>query len=749
MHLLYRSLAHTTATCLFAALGMMSSSVQASGPVERMAQVIIDPNNPMHVVVRFGAASEGVLFSSDGGRTFAASCSAMIDPELDKLSRQGSVYDSTLRMDGRGQLLFGDTSDVWYSNETGCTWTKQAELAGRWIADMEQDPSNGEKMVALSIKSTGDGDNIEARSELMQRSADGSWTVIGPIKPHVARQRAYAAHLVTGKSDQAVRLYAIITTSVGALSATESTAVTFSDDGGKSWREHAALSAEQDRLKLLAVDPLNLDRLLAVVEVTDAPDTLFISDDKGQSFRSYGQINDYTGVAFDPSGRVFIADAGDGSTAALDSTGGAWTAAKLGDALARIPNPNDAFSGLDCIAYDPQTKKLKACKAQRFGVLDPVSGAFDELTRLDLIENLLQCDGSDTKSICEPQLNAGASWCCAGHFPFTPFCGEYDVTKVDNRRVFCGLSGRVQDEANGNGPVKADAGMSDAGHGSAVEAGARDGASGGDSEGSFDAGRGAGKDAGKGVPPKQESTTNTRTDSGGCATFAPVYTSLPTYLLLALAGLLGRLKRRRAKRGGESSAGSRDARAVDVEPGRQRTSSLSVAGTLLFCSVLSGSCSDGTEQTDADAAADSGGHGGHTNSEVLPDAGEEEGDAPCTADYPTFRPGLTTSADGLTIRVVRADPQPPRQKVANDWVVEIMAEDGSPLAGATLANPASYMEVHRHFGKTPPVVTVEPEPGRYGLNAIDFKMRGPWEVLFDVERASEKPVAVRVKVCVE
>ena len=59
------------------------------------------------------------------------------------------------------------------------------------------------------------------------------------------------------------------------------------------------------------------------------------------------------------------------------------------------------------------------------------------------------------------------------------------------------------------------------------------------------------------------------------------------------------------------------------------------------------------------------------------------------------------------------------------------------------------MEVHRHFGKTPPVVVVEPEPGRFRLKAIDFKMRGPWEVLFDVERASQKPVAVRVKVCVE
>lgn len=747
MHTLSIFAASTIEACLLAALVLAPGAAHASGPVERMAQVIIDPKDPMHVVVRYAAASEGLLFSSDGGRTFAASCSAVIDPELDRLSRSGSLYDSTLRMDSRGRLLFADTSTVWDGDASGCTWTKQADLDGRWIADIEQDPSNPEQMIALSITSTGDGDQIEARSELMRRSGDGVWSVIAPIKPHVARQRAYAAHLIAGKSTQGQRFYATITTSVGPLTATEATTVAVSDDGGKTWIQQPAVPAEQDRLKLVAVDPLNVDRVLAVVEVTDAPDTLLLSDDKGKSFRSYGQINDFSGVAFDPQGRVFIADAGDGSSAASDPSGGVWTAAKLGDSLARVPSTGDPIASIDCVAYDPDSKQLKVCMAQRFGLLDPVSGEYSELTRLDLIERLAQCEGRDLKAICEPQLNAGASWCCTGHFPFTPFCGDYDVTKRDGRRVFCGLSGRVQDEANGNGPVRADAGMSDAGTVGGMEAGTPDSSRPTQTETPRDAGR----DAGKRAPPVQEPSR--RNDSGGCAAVGgDPGTGLPTLCVLVLAVLLGRLTRRGWRRGDDARPATSAVWPVDTSGKRVRGTLGSVdkvAGLILCCSGLVLSCSDGGDAGASREQTDAGGHDGHMNTQIAPDAGGEEGDAPCTVDYPTYRPGLMTSAEALTIRLISAAPEPPRQKVANDWVIEIATGDGQPVVGATLANPASYMEVHRHYGKTPPVVTAEPESGRYKLNDIDFKMRGPWEVIFDVERAGEKTVTARVKVCVE
>jgi outer membrane protein W len=56
--------------------------------------------------------------------------------------------------------------------------------------------------------------------------------------------------------------------------------------------------------------------------------------------------------------------------------------------------------------------------------------------------------------------------------------------------------------------------------------------------------------------------------------------------------------------------------------------------------------------------------------------------------------------------------------------------------------------VHLHYGKTPPKVVVQSEPGRVQLAGIDFKMRGPWQVNFDVVSGG-KPTLTTFQVCVQ
>jgi hypothetical protein len=312
--------------------------------------------------------------------------------------------------------------------------------------------------------------------------------------------------------------------------------VVVSVDGGKTWVEHPALPQAMDRLKLLAVDPQQPDRVLAALLRDGAADTLFLSDDQGKSFRDYAEVQALTGVAFDPSGRVYVADVGDGSSVGDEPSGGVFTAAALGQPLARLPSPDDSYAGLDCISYEPQSKKLMVCKGNRLGLLDPESGSFEERTRLDLTESLLQCEGVDIKGLCEPQLNAGSSWCCSQHYPFTPFCGEYDVTRAGNKRVYCGLSGRTQDESIGLGPEKSDAGSA------AADAGTRDGGSRDvDDKAPVDAGRDAGKagrDAGKQA---------THSDKG-CVTASHARSSRFCSGLLTGLVLLGLVLRRAGKR---------------------------------------------------------------------------------------------------------------------------------------------------------------------------------------------------------
>jgi hypothetical protein len=145
---------------------------------------------------------------------------------------------------------------------------------------------------------------------------------------------------------------------------------------------------------------------------------------------------------------------------------------------------------------------------------------------------------------------------------------------------------------------------------------------------------------------------------------------------------------------------------------------------------------------DEDRAGDAG-HAHHDEA----DASEE--DVPCTDEYPTFEPGLSESAGELRIALISAQPEPPRQKVDNDWVLEITDAVGAPVSGAAITNAETYMEVHRHYGRTPPMVTELSEPGHYAFDDIDFKMRGPWELVFEVQPAGGSKQTVRFNICVE
>lgn len=138
------------------------------------------------------------------------------------------------------------------------------------------------------------------------------------------------------------------------------------------------------------------------------------------------------------------------------------------------------------------------------------------------------------------------------------------------------------------------------------------------------------------------------------------------------------------------------------------------------------------------------GMGGHTMGD-----GGEAGDAICPDTFPRITPGVT-KAGNVTVKVVSLTPRPPRQKVQNDWEIEITDDTGAPVVGARLLNPDSWMEVHRHSGKRPPVVQPLETPGHYLLDNIDFSMRGPWEVLFDLlPQGADKSTRVSIKACVE
>jgi hypothetical protein len=237
---------------------------------------------------------------------------------------------------------------------------------------------------------------------------------------------------------------------------------------------------------------------------------------------------------------VFVADAGDTSS---NMTGGVWTAAKLGQPLSVLPGDTAA----DCVEYKTDVNKLQVCQGEKYGLMDPSTGVFEQLTALRDIPALVDCPGVDMLAICQTQLNAGASWCCAGHYPFTPFCGEYNITMYEGRKLYCGLPGRVLDCQNGLGPAGcegSDAGTNPAPKPDAGKPAARDG-------GALNTGGGptlVDAEPKKPDAGKTSSTPTTTKSDGGCACAVPTtaagFGAGLSWTLAGLALLLVRARRR-------------------------------------------------------------------------------------------------------------------------------------------------------------------------------------------------------------
>lgn len=447
---------------LFVALAVgVATPASASGPVERFLQILAHPTDPKTMVLRYGAASQGFLFSRDGGQSFALMCSSAVAPELpvndriNRLSLRVVPASAAVTIDGSGALLFGQYGALWSDDASGCAWKKEPAFDGKWPYSIKRDAREPNLVWAAVSTTTGEAETMDTRVELTRRDAAGVWSVIAPIRKLAIGQLVLDGDLVVSADATKRRIYTSML--VAGLMGYSQAYVLVSDDDGKTWREHP-LPTEQEALNLLAVDPGNPDTVLAVVGRDNQADSLLLSRDQGATFQPYGDFRTVSDVTFGPDGRVYVADAGD--SGGDDTQGGLYTASKLGEPLVRV----GSTQYIECVHYQALTGKMFACNRDRFGELDPSTGTIKELTRIDTVSSFLQCPGKDIQVACELQLNAGASWCCAGHYPFSRVCDEYNVTKrPDGARVYCGLAGREYDmpsDAGTGAPPRIDSGVS-------------------------------------------------------------------------------------------------------------------------------------------------------------------------------------------------------------------------------------------------------------------------------------------------
>lgn len=438
----------TLALSLWTGLCAATAPAAASGPVERIVQVMPKPGKPDSLVVRYGVATHGFLYSEDAGKNFQASCVAMVDPVLaptydriNKITLRPIASTAAVAMDGGGRVMFSQYGSMYMSDGTGCGWSSIEAMKGRWPFSIKTDPADPNTVWAAVSKVENEGtEEATADVTLMRRGPTGApevWATAGQLLHLTGGDAVYDGDLIVYAREGKTRHY--VTINVYGLKG-EYQLLLVSDDAGASWKT-TRLPAQYNRFNLLAVDPTNPDRVLAAMSADNQPDRLLISKDQGKTFTDYVKgLRGVSGVTFDPTGRVYIGDTGDAT--GEDTVGGLWTAKSLGEPLTKIADT----STIDCVHHDAQSGKLYVCQAEKFGIANPQTGAVQTLISLPTVPSILTCPGRDLVAECKEQLNDGPSWCCAGHFPFTPFCGQYDVTVTSlGRRVYCGKSGREYD----------------------------------------------------------------------------------------------------------------------------------------------------------------------------------------------------------------------------------------------------------------------------------------------------------------
>jgi MYXO-CTERM domain-containing protein len=503
----------------------LGAGVAHAGPVEQLTQLTFQPGKPERSVLRYINGGDGFFYTSDGAKNFALQCTSAIDPTL--------VRGGVAAVTGDGTTLMGVFDGMYEDDGTGCSWHRvddfSAVLApdggvaerGKWVSDFAIDPTDSS--ITYAVTSNGNAGSLNG---IYQRDKDGKWTELG------SRDEILIGRLQVVEVAGKLRFYESAARGMKMegepAMPVPNYVIRISDDAGMTWTEHVFDGAGNSTLRLQAIDPKNPDRLVISVDRNADDDSVFVSDNQGESFTEYLKVTQIGGLAFRPDGRIWIGDNGDSTMPMKPS--GLWTAASLDEPATKIGD-----YVVQCLTYEPNSEQLFVCQHWWVGTADPEKGTFSELFRLTEAKDFLSCDGKDLAMECKMQL-CGA-YCGAGHFAQAPLCAVYTDP-------LCGPA--VAAEATGTGGTSGGSGGSNASGSGGSSAGGSGGMTGGMGMGMSmmsDATGGSGSagtgvlDAGMGGGKKKS--------SGGCSISAAGGSSPGLGAWLALLGAAALVLRRR------------------------------------------------------------------------------------------------------------------------------------------------------------------------------------------------------------
>jgi hypothetical protein len=309
---------------LFLSTCLVSAPVRANGRFPGASQVVIDPGDRKHVVLR---STFGILDSRDTGDRMRWIC--------EEAAFFSSVsYDPAIALARNGIVIVGLANGLSRSTQGGCEWEKiPGILDGQFVIDVSVDPQGR----ALAVTS-----EAPNRGRFATSDDDGATWKAVPLPED------FDALTVDAAPGRPSRVYAS-----GRVPFAQFGGLARSDDGGATWTLATFDLRGGREAYISAVDPNNADRLW--IRVTGDADRLLVSIDGGTTFREVlSASGPLYGFALAPDGlRLAVSSPADGiavadssshafvNRARLDARCLAWSSDGL---YACAPEPPEAYT---------------------------------------------------------------------------------------------------------------------------------------------------------------------------------------------------------------------------------------------------------------------------------------------------------------------------------------------------------------------------------------------------------------------
>jgi hypothetical protein len=388
-----------------------------AGTPDLLVQIAPRPEDSDLILLAYQHGGDGFFYSRDRGETYSVLCSATISElgEDGQYIFANSLEDSVVTADDH--VLVGGTRGLWVDDGQLCNWQRAPELKNEWVTSLAHDPRDLDVVYGALATSMSEDNG------LFRRNADGSIERVGErssIKIHaleIAERpdgslRFYQAAIVGSVTvlDEDAQVTLPDGGSIPRMYEKQIYALRYSDDEGESWTEHEVETEVGTSVTIEAIHPTDHERVVLRLQRASMADTVIIAEQGGAMQRPWFEVADLSGVAFEPSGALWIAGQGMGD--------GVMRAERLGDEPSMVRD-QPAY----CVAF--HGGELELCDRMDYGIADKTTARLPDPRLFDTADRVHSCEGMDVVEHCRSLFCTGR--CAGNHWPESPMCADsYD-----------------------------------------------------------------------------------------------------------------------------------------------------------------------------------------------------------------------------------------------------------------------------------------------------------------------------------